>query len=67
VIISSDERKPDPISLEQHRTNNNQRREIMVCRHTISYGNTFPALIIPDDNKGAIMAVIRRNPGQTGV
>ncbi len=39
----------------------------MVYRHTISYGNTFPALIIPDDNKGAIMAVIRRNPGQTGV
>jgi len=39
----------------------------MVCHHTISYGNSFPVLIIPDDNKRAIMAVIRRKPGQTGV
>ena len=39
----------------------------MVCHHTISYGNSFPVLIIPDDNKSAIMAVIRRKPRQTGV
>jgi hypothetical protein len=39
----------------------------MVCRHAISLGSSFPVLIIPDDNMGAIMAVVRYKPGQTGV
>ena len=39
----------------------------MALHHTISHSSSFPVLIMPDDNKGAIMAVIYHKPGQSGV